>query len=140
MTKAFVDTNVFVRLLTKDDPDKQQRSAALFTRVEQGKLQLTTPASTIAEVVYVLHSRRLYNRSRSDIVQMLMPLIKLSGLRLHRRDVLMKALAIFNTTRLSFGDAMIVASMSDCPDQVLYSFDQDFDAVPDIKRVEPEHA
>ena len=94
MTQAFVDTNVFVRFLTNDDPDKQHRSAMLFTRVEQGELQLNTPMSTIAEVVYVLHSRRLYNRSRSEVVQMLMPLIKLSGLRLHRRDLLMKALAI----------------------------------------------
>jgi predicted nucleic acid-binding protein len=137
MTTTFVDTNVFVRFLTNDDPEKQQRSAALFTRVEQGELQLTTPASTIAEVVYVLHSRRLYNRSRSEVVQMLMPLVKLSGLRLHRRDILMKALTIFNSTRLSFGDAMIVAAMFDQPDHVLYSFDHGFDALPEVKRVEP---
>ena len=49
----------------------------------------------------------------------------------------MKALAIFNATQLSFGDAMIAAAMSDRPDQVLYSFDQDFDALTDINRVEP---
>ena len=108
----------------------------LFTRVEQGELQLATPASTIAEVVYVLHSRRLYNKSRSEVVQMLMPLIKLRGLRLYRRDLLIKALAIFDSSQLSFGDAMIAAAMSDRPDQVLYSFDQDFDALPNIKRVE----
>jgi predicted nucleic acid-binding protein len=88
-------------------------------------------------VVYVLHSHRLYNKPRSEIVQMLMPLIKLSRLRLHRRDLLMKALALLNTTRLSFGDAMIAAAMSDQSDQVLYSFDQDFDALTNINRVEP---
>jgi len=51
MTQAFVDTSVFVHFLTNDHPDKQQRSAMLFTRVEQGELQLTTPASTMAEGV-----------------------------------------------------------------------------------------
>ena len=98
MTQAFVDANVFVRFLMIDDPEKQQRSAALFTRVEQGELQLTTATSTIAEVVYVLHSRRLYNKSASEVVQMLIPLIALRGLRLHLRELLMKALAIFNFT------------------------------------------
>ena len=93
-------------------------------------------AGTIVGVVYVLHSRRLYNRSRSEVVQMLMPLIKLSGLRLHRRDLLMKALAIFNSTQLSFGNAMIAAAMSDQPNQVLYSFDRGLDALPNFKRIE----
>ena len=80
MTQAYVDSNVFVRFLTNDDAEKEQRPATLFTRVEQGELQPTTPASTIAEVFYVLHSRRLYNKPRSAVVQMLMHLIKLSGL------------------------------------------------------------
>jgi len=49
----------------------------------------------------------------------------------------MKALAIFNTTQLSFGDAMIAAAMSDRPDQTLYSFDQGFETISGVKRVAP---
>jgi predicted nucleic acid-binding protein len=137
MTRAFVDTNVFVRLLTNDDPDKQQRSARLFARVERGEVQLTTPASTIAEVVYVLHSRRLYNKSRGDVVYMLLPLIKLSGIKLAQRHIVIKALSLFESTKLSFGDAMIAASLLATQAKVLYSFDRDFDGIPGIHRLEP---
>lgn len=138
MTSAFVDTNVFVRFLTNDIPERQARSAALFNRVRQGDLQLTTPASTIAEVVYVLHSPRLYNKSRRDIVNMLLPLIKLTGIKLHQRHVILKALSLFETTPLSFGDAMIAASLLVKQGKILYSFDKDFDGISGIHRLEPE--
>ena len=138
MTKAFVDTNVFVRFLTNDDADKQQRSADLFKKVAQGEMQLFTPASTIAEVVYVLHSRKLYNKSRDEVVRMLLPLVKLSGLKLYRRNVISKSLALFATNHaLNYGDCMIAASMSDKISRVLYSFDEGFDTVESIQRLEP---
>ena len=140
MTTAFVDTNVFVRFLTNDIPDRQARAATLFNRVRRGELQLTTPASTIAEVVYVLHSPRLYNKSRNDIVNMLLPLIKLTGIKLHQRHVIIKALSLFESTKLSFGDAMIAASLVVKQGKVLYSFDKDFDVIPGIDRLEPELA
>jgi predicted nucleic acid-binding protein len=138
MTTAFVDTNVFVRFLTNDIPEKQARSAALFNQVRGGQLQLTTPASTIAEIVYVLHSPRLYNKSRSEIVSMLLPLIKLTGLKLHHRHVIVKALTLYESTKLSFGDAMIAASLLSKQAKALYSFDADFDTIPGINRLEPE--
>jgi predicted nucleic acid-binding protein len=140
MTPAFVDTNVFVRFLTNDIPESQQRSAALFNRVRRGELQLTTPSSTIAEVVYVLHSPRLYHKSRSDVASMLLPLIKLSGIKLYQRQVVINAISLFESTKLSFGDAMIAASLLARQGKVLYSFDTDFDAIHGITRLEPELA
>jgi predicted nucleic acid-binding protein len=137
MTPAFVDTNVFVRFLTNDIPEKQRQAAALFNHVRQGQLQLTTPSSTIAEVVYVLHSRRLYNKSRGDVVNMLLPLIKLSGIKLSQRHVVIKALSLFESTTLSIGDAMIAASLLATHAKVLCSFDRDFDGIPGIDRLEP---
>jgi predicted nucleic acid-binding protein len=138
MTPAFVDTNVFVRFLTNDIPERQRRAATLFNRVRRNELQLTTPSSTIAEVVYVLHSPRLYNKSRSEVVNMLLPLIKLSGIKLYQRHVVIKALALFESTKLSFGDAMIAASLLERQGKMLYSFDTDFDHIDGIMRLEPE--
>jgi len=69
---------------------------------------------------------------------MLLPLIKLSGLRLHQRHVVIKALLLFESTKLSFGDAMIAASLLARPGTVLYSFDKDFDDIHSITRMEPE--
>ncbi len=137
MTKAYVDTNVLVRFLTNDDAAKQQRSAALFRRVEQGDVQLTTPSSAIAEVVYILSSSKLYNKPRSEVVRTLLPLVKLPSLKLYRRNIIVKALALFESTKLNFGDAMIAADVLSTTDKPLYSFDEGFDKIPDIKRIEP---
>ena len=55
----FVDTNVFIRLLARDDPEKTRRCLALLQRAERGEAQLVTSESVVAEVVYVLSSPAL---------------------------------------------------------------------------------
>ena len=78
MDTAFVDADVIVRLLTGDDPAKQDRATRLFERVEQGKVRLTTPVTTIADVVYVLSSPRLYSVERARVAAMLIALLTVS--------------------------------------------------------------
>ena len=68
---------------------------------------------------------------------MLLPLVKLPKLKLHRRNVVIKALVLFETTRLNFGDSMIAAAMMDGAELPLYSYDEGFDDIPNIKRIEP---
>ena len=66
MTEAFVDVNVLIRLLTGDDPRKQQASLRLFQDVRDGHLILHTPVTTIADAVFVLTSPRQYHKSRAE--------------------------------------------------------------------------
>ena len=68
---------------------------------------------------------------------MLLPLVKLLGLKLYRRNTIVKALTLFESTKLNFGDAMIAADMLGTTDEPLYSFDEGFDKIPGIKRIEP---
>lgn len=138
MTTAFVDTNIFIRFLTNDNPDMQRRAAALFDKARQGKLRLVVLPSTIAEVVYVLHSKRLYNQTRGEIVNILLPLIKLAGIKVIQRQVVFKALSIFASTKLNFGDAIVAAYLLSQRHNQLYSFDHDFDDITGITRLEPE--
>jgi predicted nucleic acid-binding protein len=87
----FTDTDVIIRLLTGDDPDKQERAAALFQQVEQGKLVLAAPDTVIADAVYVLASPRLYHLPRNQIAALLTPLVRLSGtLRVTSRSCMVK--------------------------------------------------
>ncbi len=53
----FVDTNIFLRYLTRDDPDKAQACFELFKRAEANQITLTATETVIAEVVYVLSSK-----------------------------------------------------------------------------------
>jgi hypothetical protein len=51
MNGAFVDTNVFIRLTTGDDPVKQAAGEALFQQVEESTRTLRTPDTVIADAV-----------------------------------------------------------------------------------------
>ena len=137
MSDAFVDTDVLIRLLTGDDPLKQADSAALFEAVEAGELTVAAPDTVIADAVYVLSSPRLYRVPRPQVEELLAPLIRLPGFRLRNRDSLLRALDLYSTTNLDFGDAMIVASMEAAGVDALYSYDEGFDRLASVKRRAP---
>lgn len=137
MSSYFVDTNVLIRLLTGDDVKKQEASAALFTKVEEGTITLHAPDTVIADAVFVLSSRRLYNLPHLKIAQLLTPLVRLKHFRVRNRHVVLHALSIYGDTAIDFGDAMIVAAMQQAKSDKLYSFDTDFDGISGIARQEP---
>lgn len=137
MSDPFIDTDVIIRLLTRDDVRKQAQAAALFKQVETGTLALEAPDTVIADAVYVLASPRLYARSRVEIQAMLTPLVRLAGFRVRQKRALLRALEIYGTTHLGFGDAMILSTIERRGSQTLYSYDRGFDHIRGITRVEP---
>ena len=135
----FVDTNVFIRFLTGDDPVKAQRCKELLERANRGEVALITSESVIAEIVFILSSKRLYNQSRSDIRARLYPIISIQGLKLAHRRMYLRALDIYEQNNLDFEDALTVAQMERQGLSQLYSYDEEFDKVEggDITRLEP---
>ena len=137
MSDPFVDTDVIIRLVTGDDPAKQAAARSLFERVESGDLTLLAPDTVIADAVYVLSSKRLYNLPRAEIQELLTTLLRLPLFKVRNRRALMRALEIYATTNVDFGDAMIAASMRQAASETIYSFDQDFDKRLGITRIQP---
>ena len=137
MTVSFVDADVIVRLISGDDPEKQKAAAVLFQRVEQGTLQLTTPVTTWADCLYVLCSPRLYAFSRTEAVARLLTLAQLPHFMVKNRSTLIRALQLFATVNIDFGDALIAASMVQNGSNVVYSYDAHFDRLPGITRKSP---
>lgn len=133
----FVDTNIIVRLLARDDPIKMARCRALFERAARGELELVTSESVILEVVQVLSSPRLYRMARADLAAVLRPLIEIKGLRLdHKRSVL-RALDLYESTKLDFTDCLAIEHARRAGLRGIYSYDQGFDRVPGVRRLEP---
>jgi uncharacterized protein len=133
----FVDANIFLRYLTKDSPSAAQKCFELFQRVQRKEIQLVTSESVLAEVVYVLSSSRLYNQPRQNIRTLLLPLINLNGLKITNRKLVIRALELYTTTNLDFEDALSVAHMESKRIKTIFSYDQHFDRISDIQRVEP---
>lgn len=132
-----LDANIFLRFLTNDDPKKAKKCFDLFDAADNGQLELRTCEAVVAEVVYVLASRRLYNLSRGEIVQKFLPVLQIKGLRIPSKNVILAALKMYGRTRLDFEDALLVNFLKHYKESVLYSYDTDFDKVAGIKRLMP---
>lgn len=133
----YLDANVIIRLTTGDDPAKKLASRMLFRCVERSEIVLATPVTTIADVVFVLASRQNYSLPRSAVRDLLVPLLLMPAFRVPDIETALRALDVFASTRLDFGDAMIVAAMEAAGSGTLVSYDRDFDAIPGVIRVEP---
>jgi predicted nucleic acid-binding protein len=133
----FVDANVFIRFLTRDDPEKAQACFELFQKAKKREILLTTSESVIAEVVYVLSSKQLYHLPREQIRALLYPLLSLPGLKLTHRNMCLRALDLYAAYPIDIEDALIVAQMERQKMTELYSYDRDFDHLPEVSRLEP---
>jgi predicted nucleic acid-binding protein len=138
MTVPLVDTDVIVRLIAGDDPAKQAAAAALFQRVEDGTQALAAPETVIADAVFVLTSPRLYRMSRVDVAASLATLVALRHFHVRNRGQVLRALELFGSTNLGFGDAMLIAMQEQESAPYVYSFDAHFDRVPGSLRREPK--
>ena len=137
MPPRFVDANVFLRLITRDEPAQAERCVALFERVRSGTEEITTSESVLAEVVYVLSSN-LYRVTRDDIRGQLVHLLGLRGVHLPERRRYLRALDLYaEHTRLDIADALSAAHVEHAALPAILSFDRDFDRIPTIRREEP---
>jgi predicted nucleic-acid-binding protein len=103
MADYFVDTNVFLRFLTNDDPAMARRAEALFEKAIAGKLSLETSLLVIAEMVWTLES--FYELTKSDVAAKVSILLNTPNLRVERADDLLEALDLYATKNIDFVDA-----------------------------------
>ena len=137
MNVAYLDTNVIIRYITGDDPQKQAAAAELFERIERRELEVVIPLPVIDEASYVLASNRNYGLPWNQVADLLSALIRNPGIRVENKALVIEALSIVKANRIDFGDAYIVALMRRTTDAIVYSWDQDFDSFSDIERREP---
>jgi predicted nucleic acid-binding protein len=134
---ACLDTDVIIRFLTGDDPEKQRRSGEFFHRVVTGETSVVVTLMAIADAVFVLTSRNLYGISRFDASEMLISLITHPGFVVEHKSRVIVALTIFRTHDLDFGDAYTAATALEDDDPQVVSYDRDFDRITGISRVSP---
>jgi predicted nucleic acid-binding protein len=133
----FIDTNIFIRHFTKDDAVKARACLALFQEAQKGKVTITTSETIIAEVVFVLSSKKLYALDRATIQALLFPLLMIRGLKLQYKRTLIHALELYCQYNVDFEDALAVAHMERQGITTLFSYDRGFDDMKMVKRREP---
>lgn len=135
----FLDTNVIIRYLTRDDPEKAAQSRALLQQAEAGLLTLVASESIVVEVVQVLTSKALYNQPRATVAQHLTAILSLPKLQIANKRAIINALDLWVAASASvdFVDSLTVAHMQRQKISTIASFDTDFDRFPQIHRREP---
>ncbi len=135
----FLDTNVILRYLTRDDESKAEACYQLFQRVKLGEEELFTCEAVVTEVAYVLSSPRApYRLSHEEVRDRLLPILTLRSLRLPQKRVYLRALDLYASAPfLDFEDALAVAHMEHRGLTEIVSYDRDFDRVTGLQRIEP---
>ena len=131
---AFIDTNILVRHLTGDPPEMAER-ATRYLATERGLLLTDL---VVAETVYVLES--FYETPRNQVAEAIRSLIAFDSVLCVDPALLLRAVEVYETDRLDFGEAYLVACAESTEVGRVASFDQAIDRVDTVERVEPPRA
>jgi predicted nucleic acid-binding protein len=136
MSIGFLDTNILLRFLTRDDERKARCALELLTRVERGEEKVITSPLVIFETVYTLQS--FYKVPRQTIKEQVLAIISMRSLHLPDKNIFYQAFNFYVAKNISFADAYNAAYMLAEGISNIYSWDKDFDKIEGIARLEPE--
>ena len=133
----FIDTNIFLRFLTKDDPEKAAKCRQLLQSAAEGDLKLYTTDLVVAELIWVLQSPKTYNLNPAEIFEITRPLLTIKNLYFPCKNVFPDIMELFQTEKIDYIDAYNSAIMLGRNIDTIYSYDKHFDLLPDVIRKEP---
>jgi predicted nucleic acid-binding protein len=128
---AFVDTNILVRHLTGDPPEQAARATKFLAAADE----LLLADLVVAEVVYVLES--FYEVLRQRVAELVRATIAFPTILVLDSAMLLRALEVYETDRLDFAEAYLVAQAERSGVRVVASFDKSIDRVGTVRRLEP---
>jgi len=134
-TSYFIDTNIFLRIIARDDLNKARDCEALILLIMQKKLKAFTSSTVLAEVVWTALS--FYKLEKADTSALLSGLLGINNLKI--RDVTNPLLALeyYQKHNVKFIDCLIASSPAIATGKAaVVSYDKDFDTLS-VKRVEP---
>ena len=136
MEKVFVDTNIFLRYLTKDDPAKYERCREIFKKAMEGELSLFTSEMVIAELIWTLLS--YYRVPKAEVIEKVSIIIGTRNLHIVNKAIIADSLVLYGQKNIDYIDAYNTVFMKSQGLEKIYSYDEDFDVVDGmIKREEP---
>ena len=136
MPSLFVDTNVFLRFLTNDDPVKAKRAETVFRDAVRGKITLTTSLLVIAEIVWTLES--FYKLEKRDIAAKVEKILNTPNLECGDAQLILMALDLYADQNIDFIDAYHAFYIRDRGLTSILTYDRKhFGRVPWLEILEP---
>ncbi len=116
MSKNLLDTNLIIRFLVNDDPEKVNRVEKLLSDKNNTNILLDT---IVAEIIWVLSS--YYSLNKTEVIEKIRALIHVDTIECN--EVLInKALSLWEKNNISYIDSYLVA-VSSLGNITLFSYD-----------------
>ena len=136
MAELFVDTNVFLRFLTNDDPAKARRAELLFRDAIRGKKTLITSLLVIAEIIWTLES--FYNLDKPEIASKVEKILNTPNLQCPEASLILTALDLYAHRNIDFVDAYHAVYLKEEGHTQILTYDRKhFARVPWLEVLEP---
>lgn len=131
-----IDTNVFLRVLVKEDEATFQAGLNLLESIKQKKCTACIPGIVLSEIVWTLHS--YYEFPKPKVVEAVQSILNLRGITIVDDYDYHLALDLYQQHSVKYVDACI-ASLSVVQENkaTIVSYDRDFDKLG-VERKEPD--
>jgi len=126
MKKFFLDTNVILRFLLKDNEKYYNQARGYFEKAKKGEIEIHLIPEVIFEIDYVL--RGVYSLTKNEVVDILSKLIKSPYLKIFDREVLMTTVDKYQSINVDLFDIYLYYHSLSQGAEVL-SFDKDFNRI-----------
>lgn len=130
-----LDANILLRFLTNDVPEQAARCTELLVRVETGTEKVLLPDIVLADVIWTLE--KFYKQPKARIREIMAPILSLRNLRFSSKEAALNALSLYVEKNVDWTDAFVAAQMIARGQRHIYSYDRDFDEIPQVVRIEP---
>lgn len=133
--KYFIDSNIFLRTLVKDDEERFRDCVNFLKEVRGGKLRVCTSNLILAEINWTL--LKFYEFPKKAATKGLGSILSLKNLKIFDNFDPILALELYKNYPIKFIDCLIASNPKIFNRKaILVSYDKDFDKLK-VKRVEP---
>ncbi len=120
--RVVIDTNLLVRYLTNDEPQKAKAVEKLLIQAEKGDLKILIPSIVIAELIWVLES--FYKMKAGAIAELVEAILNTPGIDVTDKKILTPALKLYKIDNIDFIDAWIAEFARQRDVRTIYTFDR----------------
>jgi len=131
----FLDTNIFIRFLTDDVPEKADACEEIFKKAVEKRETLFTTDLVIAEIVWVLES--FYELPKNEVQDKVEKILITANLICPHKDLILSALILYSEKNIDYIDAYNALILKENGIEELYSYDKHYDRIDWLTRLEP---
>ena len=131
----FIDTNIIIRFLTDDVPEKADACEEVFKREARKEERVFITDLVVAEIVWVLES--VYGLSKKEIQDKVEKILNTPNLFCLHKDIILGALILYAEKDIDFIDAYNALILKEKGIKELYSYDRHYDQIEWLTRLEP---